>query len=119
MRRSSSCANTTGRTSGDFGQAGRYLAEGLETDVALNTYETREQFLEALTGFGQLVSATELLVEFSRADQALLLYDMHVDSIGTLRIAEHFTVANGEITAIRHVHDTAALRAAGFGAPIA
>jgi hypothetical protein len=32
--------------------------------------------------------------------------------IGTLRIAEHFTVADGRITRIRHVHDTYQLRLA-------
>ena len=31
-----------------------------------------------------------------------------------IRIAEHFTVAEGQITRIRQIHDTAALRAAGF-----
>jgi hypothetical protein len=31
-----------------------------------------------------------------------------------LRVAEHFTVAQGKITRIRQVHDTAALRTAGF-----
>jgi hypothetical protein len=31
---------------------------------------------------------------------------------GTIRVAEHFTVADGLITGIRHVHDTVALRAA-------
>jgi hypothetical protein len=36
--------------------------------------------------------------------------------IGVLRVAEHFTVANGRIRLLRQIHDTAALRAAGFGA---
>ena len=34
--------------------------------------------------------------------------------IGTLRVAEHFTVGHGKITRIRQVHDTAAVRAAGL-----
>ena len=44
----------------------------------------------------------------------MLLYDMAVDRLGTLRVAEHFTVAGGRIIRIRQVHDTAAGRAAGF-----
>jgi hypothetical protein len=36
-------------------------------------------------------------------------------NLGTLRIAEHFTVSGGKITRIGQIHDTAALRAAGFG----
>jgi hypothetical protein len=31
----------------------------------------------------------------------MLLYDMDVDRLGTLRIAEHFTVGGGKITRIR------------------
>ncbi len=46
--------------------------------------------------------------------EGMLLYDMDVAELGPLRVAEHFTVENGKITRIRQVHDTAALRAAGF-----
>jgi hypothetical protein len=35
--------------------------------------------------------------------------------IGVLRVVEHFTVSDGYITRIRQIHDTAALRATGFG----
>jgi hypothetical protein len=54
-----------------------------------------------------------LLAEFGSVDEALLLYDMTLP-IGALRVAEHFTVAGEKIRRIRQVHDTAALRAAGF-----
>jgi hypothetical protein len=36
------------------------------------------------------------------------------DSGDALSVAEHFVGAQGRIVKIRHVHDTAALRAAGF-----
>jgi ketosteroid isomerase-like protein len=39
---------------------------------------------------------------------------MEAELFGMLRVAEHFTVADGKITRIRQIHDTAALRAAGF-----
>jgi hypothetical protein len=34
--------------------------------------------------------------------------------VGTLRVAEHFTVEGGKITRIRQIHDTAAVGAAGL-----
>ncbi len=46
----------------------------------------------------------------SYGNQALLLYDMHTQPFGRLRVAEHFTVSGGLIQRIRHVHDTAVLR---------
>jgi hypothetical protein len=56
-----------------------------------------------------------VIAELGVNGEALLLYDLDVEGIETLRVAEHFTVADGSITKIRHVHDTAALRKAGFG----
>ena len=102
-------------TSKDFDQAGRYLARDLITEVPINTYNGREQFLDALTGFRRLVSSVDLVAEFSQGDEAMLLYDIVAEPIGTIRIAEHFTVADDRITRIRQIHDTVALRAAGFG----
>ena len=101
-------------TGGDFDEASRYLAEGLETDVPINTYRSKAEWLQAVQGTGQATSSVRLLAEFGTRDEALLLYDMRLDPIGDLRVAEHFVVADGRIVKIRHVHDTAALRAAGF-----
>jgi hypothetical protein len=39
-----------------------------------------------------------LLAEFSRGAEAVLLYDLDVERLGTLRVAEHFTVADGRIS---------------------
>jgi hypothetical protein len=98
----------------NFKQAGRYLAADLETDVPLNTYADAAEFLTGLTGFGQFVNGVDLLAEFGNTDEAMLLYDVDIEAIGRLRVAERFTVIDSQITRIQHVHDTAALRAAGF-----
>jgi uncharacterized protein YndB with AHSA1/START domain len=101
-------------TSGDVEGASRWLSSELETEVPLNRYEGRDDFVAALTAFGALVSEIDLLAEFENGDEALLLYDLAVQPIGPMRVAEHFVVADGVITRIRHVHDTASLRDAGF-----
>lgn len=101
-------------TKKNFEEAGRYLAADLEADVPLNTYANAAEFLAGLSGFVQLVTDVDLLAELGDNEEAMLLYDVHVHSIGKLRVAEHFTVVDRQITRIRHVHDTAALRAAGF-----
>ncbi|HZP01578.1 MAG TPA: helix-turn-helix domain-containing protein [Terriglobia bacterium] len=102
-------------TGKDFGQAGRYLAEDLKTDTPINMYHEKKDFLEALRGFGQLVEHVAILAEFCNDDEALLLYDLTVARIGRLRVAEHFVTDGEHIKLIRHIHDTATLRAAGFG----
>jgi hypothetical protein len=53
----------------------------------------------------------------SGGNTAMLMYDMDVQGLGALRVAEHFTVEDGRIARIRQIHDTAALRAAGFAKP--
>jgi limonene-1,2-epoxide hydrolase len=104
-----------GWTRKEFEQAIRLLAPDLQVEVPINDYPDAESFAKALVGFGGMVKRVVLLAEFAQADQAMLLYDLEVDGVGMLRIAEHFTVSGGKITRIRQIHDTAALRAAGFG----
>jgi hypothetical protein len=103
-----------GWTSGKFEESIRLLAPNLQVEVPINDYPTTESFAKALVGFGGMVKSVVLLAEFAKGNEAMLLYNMDVDRLGKLRIAEHFTVANGRITRIRQIHDTAALRAAGF-----
>ena len=97
-------------TNRDFETAGQLLGEDLRTDVPLNTYPTKADFLTAVTEFGSLVDKVDLIAEYSTDDSALLLYDMHTKAFGTIRIAEQFTIAHGSITHIRHIHDTATLQ---------
>jgi len=98
-------------TSQDFDEAGRCLSDDLSTDVPINTYGSKAEWIEAVRGTRQAITSIEVLAEFSNDGEALLLYDMEIKPLGDIRIAEHFTVADGRITGIRHVHDTAALRA--------
>jgi ketosteroid isomerase-like protein len=103
-----------GWTSKDFAAATRLLAPDLVVEVPINDYPTAESFAQALAGFGALVQRVALLAELADGDQAMLLYDMEVERLGHMRVAEHFTVAHGRITRIRQVHDTVAVRAAGL-----
>lgn len=101
-------------TAGDFAGAAALLAGDLAVEVPVNHYPTAESFAAALQGFGSMVTKVDLLSAMSAGEEAMLLYDLDVERLGRLRVAEHFTVANGKITRIRQVHDTAAVRAAGL-----
>jgi len=101
-------------TSKNFDEAVGLLAPNLEVEVPINDYPTTESFAEALVSFGGLLTGVKLLSELGEGNEAMLLYDIDVEGLGKIRIAEHFTVAEGRITRIRQVHDTAALRAGGF-----
>lgn len=101
---------------GRFDDAVALLAEELRVEVPINDYPTRASFATALAGFGRAVEKVELLSEMACDDQAMLLYDLRVTGLGTLRVVEHFIVRDGRIVQLRQIHDTAALRAAGWGA---
>src|SRR5262249_21128147 len=99
-------------TSGDFETAVALLDRDLEVEVPINEYPTKGSFADALRGFGPLVIKLELLSELAEGDEAMLLYDMDVEGLGGMRVAEHFTVRDGRIRRLRQIHDTAAVRAA-------
>ncbi len=104
-----------GWTTRRFDAAIALLAPDLEVEVPMNAYPTADAFARALVGFGGLVERVVLLAELADGDEAMLLYDMDVDQLGQLRVAEHFTVADGKIVRLRQIHDTAPVRAAGLG----
>ena len=101
-------------TAKDFDRAVSLLAGELKVEVPVNDYPTTESFAAALKSFGSMSTRAELLAAMSAGPEGMLLYDMDVPGLGTFRVAEHFTVKDGTITRIRQIHDTAALRAAGF-----
>ena len=103
-------------TARDFAAASALLADTLTVEVPVNDYPTAKDFAAALTAFGSMVTNVELLAAMSDGDEAMLLYDLVAGPVGTLRVAEHFTVADGKIVRIRQIHDTAPVRAAGLGA---
>jgi ketosteroid isomerase-like protein len=101
-------------TSKDFDEAAALLADDLVVEVPINDYPTPQSFAAALKNFGSMTTNVDLLAAMSTGDEAMLLYDMDVEGLGALRVAEHFTVNAGKIIRIRQIHDTAPVRAAGF-----
>lgn len=103
-------------STGRFEDAVALLDEELRVEVPVNDYPTRASFAQALTSFGSMVEKVELLSELAGSDEAMLLYDVTVQGLGALRVAEHFTVRDGRIVRLRQIHDTVAIRAAGLSA---
>src|ERR1700751_709736 len=99
-------------TSKEFDLAASLLAPDLTVEVPVNDYPDTRSFAAALESFGSMTTKSDLLAAMSAGKEGMLLYDMDVQGLGTLRVAEHFTVENGKITRVRQVHDTATLRAA-------
>lgn len=102
-------------TGGNYDAAVGLLSPGLKVEVPINDYQTTEAFAEALVRTAGMAAWVDLLAAMSAGSEAMLLYDMELERLGVIRVAEHFTVADGKIVRLRQIHDTAALRAAGIG----
>ena len=98
----------------DYQAAWQLLSDDLTIDVPVNSYASKAAFAEAAQRTREMAAAVRPIAGLGGDGQAVLLYDMTLPS-GDLRIAEYFAVSGGRITAIMHIHDTAALRAAGAG----
>ena len=94
--------------------AWQLLSEDLTVEVPVNSYDSEAAFAEAARRTHEMAAAVTPLAEFGNDGEAVLIYDLTLP-IGDLRIAEYFRVSGGRITRITHIHDTAALRAAGAG----
>ncbi len=97
-----------------FERATALLSDSLRVEVPINTYPTKHSFTTALAGFGATVDQVDLLAAIGDDQEAMLLYDLHNARLGTMRVAEHFTVSAGQITRLRQIHDTAVIRQAGL-----
>ena len=98
----------------DYPAAWQLLSDDLTVEVPINSYHSKAAFAEAAQRTREMAAAVRPLAEFGNDVEAVLLYDLALP-IGDLRIAEYFRVSGGRITKITHIHDTAALRAAGAG----
>ena len=98
----------------NFEEAIQLLSPQLVVEVPVNSYPTKESFAEAVRAFGSLAKTVRILGEFANEDQAVILYDMDVEGLGQVRMAENFFVKSGLINKIRQIHDTHEIRKAGF-----
>jgi len=95
----------------DYQAAWQLLSDGLTVDVPINSYDSKAAFAAAAQRTREMATAVTPIAAFGNGGEAVLLYDLTLP-FGGLRIAEYFRVRGGRITAITHIHDTAALRAA-------
>jgi hypothetical protein len=97
-------------TSKNFEEAGRYLVEDLRIIVPINHYASKQSFMDAVKYTAGLVTGVEMISSFGDENEAVLIYDMNINSYGKLRVAEHFKVRYGKITQLCQIHDTAPFR---------
>ena len=98
----------------DYQAAWQLLSDDLAVEVPVSSYHSKAAFAEAARRTREMTAAVIPLAGFGNDGEAVLLYDLSLPT-GDLRIAEYFRVSGGRITKITHIHDTAALRAAGAG----
>jgi hypothetical protein len=91
----------------NFEKAGSFLAENLSVIVPINNYPTKQSFLAAVEYTVTMVNSIELLSAFNNENEAMIMYDMTLNNLSKLRIAEHFLIRDEKIIQICQIHDTA------------
>lgn len=98
-------------TNGDYDAARKLLADNLDFQGSIDTFQRADDFIMALRMFGSMLKGVTMLNSFYSADGAALLYDCETNSpAGVIRTAEFFTVREGRIVKIRLVFDATKLR---------
>lgn len=98
-----------------FAEAAACLSDDVHFEMPINSYSSKDAFMNAVIFTAQNSSSVQLLSALGNDQEAVLIYDFVFAPVGHFRIAEHFLVKDGKITAIRHIHDTHPLRNAGMG----
>jgi len=98
-------------TGGDLAAARACLADDLDFQGSIDTFQRADDFIAALGMFRTMLRGVNVIQSFFSEDGAALLYDCDTMSpAGVLRTAEFFTVADGRISTIRLVFDATELR---------
>jgi ketosteroid isomerase-like protein len=98
-------------TAGDIAKARACLADDLDFQGSIQTFQKADDFTAALAQFQTMLRGVTLLQSYFSESGAALLYDCHTASpAGVIRTAEFFTVQDGKITQIRLVFDATELR---------
>jgi ketosteroid isomerase-like protein len=98
-------------TRGDIASARGCLADDLDFQGSIDTFNKADDFVAALTQFQGMLRGVTVLQSFFGEAGAALLYDCDTASpAGVIRTAEFFTARNGKIAEIRLVFDATELR---------
>jgi hypothetical protein len=98
-------------THGNLETARAYLADNLDFQGSIDTFNRADDFIAALTMFHMMLRGVNLISSYFSESGAALLYDCDtMTPAGVLRTAEFFTVEDGKITSIRLVFDATELR---------
>lgn len=94
-------------TKGDFEKAGTHLAEDFVFDGPIAHYTSASGFLAGSRRFIEAIQpGWTKVAAFGDDREALLLYDLTLRTGAPLRIADHYTVSNGQIRAETILWDT-------------
>jgi hypothetical protein len=98
-------------TTGDITKARSYLADNIDFQGSIDTFDNADDFVAALTQFQGILRKVTVLQQLFDNKGGALLYDCETAGpAGTIRTAEFFTVSGSKIVKIRLVFDATELR---------
>jgi hypothetical protein len=105
-------AFTTAWTSHHLPQAAEFVADDVEFEGPLAQTQGSAAYLKGLAGLARDITGFRMLAAFADGDQALLMYDLHTRSYGTLTCAKLLTIRDGKIARDKLTFDSHLIRSA-------
>ena len=91
---------------GNFATARTLMQDTMAFQGPLDTFDTADQYLEAVRRLASIIQRIDLKKEFVDGEDVCVLYDMVTNTpAGTAFIAEWYQVKNGKIAALHAVFD--------------
>lgn len=88
----------------------RYIHPEITFESPRGTLVGSGAYLGAVGQFAQALTEIEEIAVLGDSHSALIMYDMHTGSFGTLRAASYFEVRDGRVTREKLGFDTDAMR---------
>ncbi|MGH2962231.1 MAG: nuclear transport factor 2 family protein [Solirubrobacterales bacterium] len=96
--------------SSDMTTVAGYVADDIAYEGPMAQANGAEAYLDAVSGFSELVTELKIIAAVGDDEQALIMYDMVTGPFGTLRAAEHLVISDGKIKTSTLVFDTHEVR---------
>lgn len=96
--------------SSDMATVSGYVADDIVYEGPMAQADGIDAYLEAVSGFSELVTELEIIAALGDQEQALIMYDMTTGPFGKLRAAEHLLITDGKIKKSTLVFDTHGVR---------
>lgn len=97
----------------DFDQARRLLADDLDFNGPIDSFDNADDYIEAIKDLSRIVEGVETKRLFADQQEVCVIYDLQTVGSALAPVAEWYTVTDSKISSIRVFFDARAFAPSG------